>query len=209
METLFRDMYSEGRAEGIYNSKLYSFHLELTILMSSLIVDGHFPPINSSTKHDVTTEERTTAIDFVNRHNFVFEEFNHSKMMGTFLPDAVIYHSHGTIRGLEQMKLFLENFYEFFIPGVCRSATNHVVDRDGEGGVIVRYQECLIRYGWKGDDVTAVTGADVVRDDGLPSTWWLGTIIDRLRMTADGWKIFERYLGSPFRNGGLDPMDTQ
>ncbi|KAF3385088.1 hypothetical protein F1880_002072 [Penicillium rolfsii] len=172
--------------------------------MSSLIVDGRLPSISSSTFGDVSSEERSSAIDFVNRHNFVFEEFDHNKMTATFLPDAVVYHSHGTIRGPEERKTFFENVYGFFIPGISRSATNHVVDRDVDGGVLVRYQETLVRYGWPGDETSSFKEADVVRENGLPAIWWIGTVIDRLRMTSDGWKIFERYLGTPFRNGALD-----
>ncbi|PYH39842.1 uncharacterized protein BO87DRAFT_381866 [Aspergillus neoniger CBS 115656] len=135
--------------------------------MSSMIVNGRYPPVNGSTLNDVTSEERSSAIDFVNRHNFVFEEFDHAKMIDTFLPNATVYHSH-------------------------------------DGGVIVRYQETLVRYGWPGDDTAGFTRKDVVRENGLPAIWWIGTNIDRLRMTSNGWKIYERYLGTPFRNGALD-----
>jgi hypothetical protein len=173
-------------------------------MSSSLIVDGRYPPIRGSTLSDVSSEERSNAIDFVNRHNFIFEEFDHAKMTATFLPNAVVYHSHGTISGHEEMKAFFENLYGFFIPGISRSATNHVVDRDEDGGVLVRYQETLIRYGWPGDETSVFKREDVVRENGLPAIWWTGTIIDRLRMTSDGWKIFERYLATPFRNGALD-----
>ncbi|KAJ5509591.1 hypothetical protein N7527_011734 [Penicillium freii] len=149
--------------------------------MSSLIANGRYPPVSGSTLSDVSSEERSSAIDFVNRHNFVFEEFDHAKITATFLPNAVVYHSQGTISGHEEMKKFFENIYGFFIPGISRSATNHVIDRDEDGGVL-----------------------DVVRENGLPAIWWIGTNIDRLRMTSDGWKIFERYLATPFRNGALD-----
>ncbi|KAL2829486.1 hypothetical protein BDW59DRAFT_178448 [Aspergillus cavernicola] len=176
--------------------------------MSSFLIDGRFPPIQSSPSKDITSDERSTAMDFVNRHNFIFQEFNHEKMIATFLPDAVVYHSHGTIRGHAEIKHFFENTYGFFIPGMSRHATNHVVDRDADGGVVIRYQETLIRYGWGEDNANVVSGRDVVRNDGLPAIWWFGPIIDRLRMTADGWKIFERYLGASFRNRSLDLPKT-
>lgn len=172
--------------------------------MSSLIVNGRYPPVNGSTLNDVNGEERSSAIDFVNRHNFVFEEFDHAKMSATFLPNAVVYHSHGTISGHAEMKEFFEKVYGFFIPGISRNATNHIVDRDEDGGLLVRYQEILIRYGWPGDDASAFSQQDQIRENGLPAVWWIGTVIDRLRMTSNGWKIFERYLGTPFRNGALD-----
>ncbi|KAH7232410.1 uncharacterized protein BKA55DRAFT_544739 [Fusarium redolens] len=160
--------------------------------MSSFITNGRYPPIPGATLDDVTSEERSSAIDFVNRHNLIFEEFDHQKMINTFLPDAVVYHTYGVVRGHENMKDFLENKYGFFIPGVSRHATNHVVDRDQDGGVI-------------GDDLAAINGHDAIREDGLPAIWWIGRIVDQLRMTPDGWKIFERHLGAPFRDGRLDP----
>ncbi|KAI6774826.1 hypothetical protein HG530_001584 [Fusarium avenaceum] len=175
--------------------------------MSSLITNGRYPPIPGATLNDVTSEERSSAIDFVNRHNLIFEESDHEKMVNTFLPDAVVYHSHGTIRGHKNARDFFANTYGAFIPGVSRHATNHVVDRDENGGVIVRYQQCLIRYGWQGDDLAAIKD-DTAREDGLPAIWWIGRGIDRLRMTPDGWKIFERHLGAPFRNRTLDPDEA-
>ncbi|KAF4947349.1 hypothetical protein FGADI_10482 [Fusarium gaditjirri] len=173
--------------------------------MSSLITNNRYPSIPGATLNDVTSEERSSAIDFVNRHNLIFEEFNHEKMINTFLSDAVVYHTHDLVRGHENMKDFLKNKYGFFIPGISRHATNHVVDRDEDGGVIVRYQEVLIRYGWEGDDLTAINAQDIVREDGLPAIWWVGRIIDRLKMTQEGWKISERHMGAPFRDGKLDP----
>jgi hypothetical protein len=175
--------------------------------MSSFASNGHFPPTIGYTSSDVTSDERSTAIDFVNRHNFIFEEFDHTKMLATFLPDAVVYHSHGTVRGHAEMKVFFKEKYGFFIPGIGRSATNHIVDRDESGGVIVKFQECLIRHSLVGEqnDPHDIKSADVTRDDGLPAIWWFATVTDRLRMTNEGWKIFERYLGTPFRNKALDP----
>ncbi|KAL3468100.1 hypothetical protein BJX64DRAFT_282984 [Aspergillus heterothallicus] len=82
---------------------------------------------------DVATEERTSAIDFVNRQNYIFQQFNHDRMLETFLPDAVVYHSEGTLRGHATFRKFFEAFHARAIPGVCRSATNHIVDRDDDG----------------------------------------------------------------------------
>jgi hypothetical protein len=155
--------------------------------MSSFLVDERFPPVSLSPSKDITSEERSTAINFVNRHNLIFREFNYDKMTATFLPDAVVYHSHGTIRGHAEIKHFLENVYGFFIPGIGRSATNHVVDRDEDGGAVARYQGTLIRNGWGESDPDAdvAAGRDIVRTDGLPAIWWFGQVVDRLRITAD------------------------
>ncbi|KAL5338119.1 hypothetical protein BJX70DRAFT_367741 [Aspergillus crustosus] len=177
---------------------------------SSYLINNRFPPIPATQSKSLTATEITTAIDFVNRHNFIFTEFTHETMLSTFLPDATVYHTHGTLHGHTEFKSFFENIYGFFIPGIARSATNHVVDRDEDGGVTVRYLETLVRYGYGKeeedgvDDPYVVTGKDAVRGDGLPAVWWVGTMVDRLRMTEDGWRIYERYLGAPVRNGGLD-----
>ncbi|UKZ49626.1 hypothetical protein TrVGV298_003873 [Trichoderma virens] len=154
--------------------------------MSDFLNNGLFPSIDASTLNDVTAEERSSAIDFVNRNNFVFEEFNVDKVMSTFLPEAAVHHIGGTFRGEAERRKFLETFYaKIFIPGISRNAMNHVVDRDGDG-VMVRYQMHL------------------VSNDGLPSTWYFGAVIDRLRMTSEGWKLFERYLGPAFRDKRLE-----
>jgi hypothetical protein len=174
--------------------------------MPPFISNGRLPGIKAFTTNDVSPEERTSAIDFVNRHNFVFEKFDHATMISTFLPDGVVYHNHGTVCGHVEMKKFLENTYGFLHPGIGRNATNHVVDRDEDGGLVIRYQECLVRYGWEGDELDTVAGTEVTRKDGLPSIWWFGTLIDRLRMTSDGWKIHERYMGTSYRNQNLDPV---
>jgi hypothetical protein len=69
--------------------------------------------------------------------------------------------------------------------------------------------ECLIRYGYGDEDRDVVTGKDVVRGDGLPASWWVGAIVDRLRMTRDRYRVYERYLGAPVRNGGLNLPSTK
>lgn len=43
------------------------------------------------------------------------------------------------------MKQFFANDYPYLIPGVSRNATNHILDQD-EDGVVVRYQNLLVRY---------------------------------------------------------------
>ncbi|CEN62958.1 hypothetical protein ASPCAL09586 [Aspergillus calidoustus] len=177
------------------------------------------PPINrlhpvkcASTISRVTSDERTSAIDFINRQNYIFQEFNHDRMLATFLPDATVYHSERTLHGHAEIKTFFETCYGRAIPRICRSATNHVVDRDDEDeegtGVVVRYQQYLIRVGWEGEregeDGVAAAGKDVVTQDGLPAIWWFGSVVDRLRMTGEGWKVYERFVGPSFRNPRLD-----
>ena len=42
----------------------------------SLLIDGRFPPLQAATTSTVSVEDRITAIDFVNRVNLLFEEFD-------------------------------------------------------------------------------------------------------------------------------------
>jgi hypothetical protein len=109
----------------------------------SLLVDGKFPPPLSFTSSNVSADDRISAIDFVNRVNLIFEEFNKEKLLDCFVEDSTVYHFHGMIKGREANRKFIEETYGYLIPGVTRHATNHVVDRDGETGVIVRYHEHL------------------------------------------------------------------
>jgi hypothetical protein len=45
------------------------------------------------------------------------------------------------------MKSFFEETYGFFIPGIARSATNHVVDHDEDSGVVVGIWSALLDMG--------------------------------------------------------------
>ncbi|KAK3646471.1 hypothetical protein LTR56_008569 [Elasticomyces elasticus] len=170
----------------------------------SLLVNGKFPPVSAFTSANVTADERSSAIDFVNRINYLFEEFNHDKMLSAFLDDSIVYHFHGKIEGREKTRRFFEDVYGYLIPGVTRHATNHIVDRDGEDGVMVRYHEQLFRNAWPAE-VSDAAGAAEERTDGLPALWLFSPMIDRLRMTAEGWKISERYVGASTFNKKLDP----
>lgn len=176
--------------------------------MSLLTETKSFPPIQPFTKNDVTAEERSSAIDYINRVNFLFEEFDHDKLLNAWLPDGSVYHFHGTVHGYDQMKKFLQETYGYLIPGVSRHATNHIVDRDEEtGGVIVRYHQHLTRYAWPRDAETITKGAgqETTSKDDLPATWQFAPSIDRLKMTDEGWKIYERYLGGSVTNERLTP----
>jgi hypothetical protein len=176
----------------------------------SLVKDGALPPIFPKTSNNVTADERTSAIDFVNRVNFLFEEFDHDKMLSAFHTDAVVYHFRGEVRGHSELRTFFEKNYPYLIRGVTRHATNHIVDRDGEHGVTVRYHEHLVRYAWPEDAGKKATGQQAGRllenESDLPSIWLFSNILDRLKKTNEGeWKIFERYLGLSAFNRKLDP----
>jgi hypothetical protein len=176
-------------------------------------INRYYPVKCPSTIFSVTAKERTSAIDFINRQNYIFQEFNHDRMLDTFLPDATVYHSERTLRGHAEIGTFFQTCYGRTVPGICRSATNHIVDRDEDDededgtGVVVRYQQYLIRYGWEGhgeDEQVSASATKTISEDGLPAIWWFGSVVDRLRMTGQGWKVYERFVGPSFRNPRLD-----
>jgi hypothetical protein len=165
-----------------------------------------FPRIQSGASVDPA--DRISAIDFVNRVNWWFETWDVEAMVDAFLPDAVAYHFHGTIAGHEQIRHFFAHDYPYLIPGVSRHATNHIVDTD-EDGVVVRYQNLLVRYASPQAAAGLEAGEVMHSDDDLPAIWLYSPMIDRLRRTASGWKITERYIGGSTTNSRLDPPVTR
>lgn len=152
----------------------------------------------------VDAEDRISAIDFVNRVNWWFETWDVEAMLDSFLPDAVAFHFHGTIRGRDEMKHFFAHDYPYLIPGVSRHATNHIVDRD-EDGVVVRYQNLLVRYASLESAAALQSGQVMNSPDDLPAIWLYSPMTDRLRRTGNGWKIAERHIGGSTTNMRLDP----
>ncbi|MFM0477048.1 nuclear transport factor 2 family protein [Paraburkholderia strydomiana] len=164
-----------------------------------------FPPI--SRQGTFNADDRASAVDFVNRVNWFFETWDVEAMIDAFLPDAVAYHFHGTIRGHAEIRRFFEHDYPYLIPGVGRHATNHIVDADGDG-VVVRYQNLLIRHAAPEDAPKLGAGQVMHSDSGLPAIWLYSPMRDRLRKTSTGWKIYERYIGGSITNHALTPVDT-
>lgn len=164
-----------------------------------------FPSIAHTS--EVSVDDRASAVDFVNRVNWFFETWDVEAMIGAFLPDAVAYHFHGTIRGHAEIRRFFEDDYPYLIPGVGRHATNHIVDKD-EDGVVVRYQNLLVRHASPEDALKLGAGQVMHSDTGLPAIWLYSPMRDRLRRTPTGWKIYERYIGGSTTNRVLTPTDT-
>lgn len=155
----------------------------------------------------VDAADRASAVDFVNRVNWLFETWDVEGMINAFTPDAVAYHFHGTISGHAEIRHFFEHDYPYLIPGVSRHATNHIVDADGDG-VQVRYHNLLVRHALPQDAPALGAGQVMTSYDGLPALWLYSPMRDRLVRTADGWKIFERYIGGSTTNEALTPADT-
>jgi len=153
-----------------------------------------FPPVAHQSL--LPAEDRVTAIDFVNRVNWFFEVWDVEAMVTSLLPYSTTYHFEGIVKGHDGLRVFFRDDYPYLIPGVARHATNHIVDPDGPDGVVVRYHNLLVRYGRPDGElgVPPPPGA-VDSDEGLPSIWIYSPMLDRLRRTAQGWRIFERYVG--------------
>lgn len=164
-----------------------------------------FPKLSAITSHQVTVEERITAIDFVNRFNYLLEEFDTGKILSTMLPDTSVSHTYGAYDSTEAIRGFLESQYAPIIPGVSRHATNHIVDRDEEtGGVVIRYQNVLIRHLWPEDAGKATPNVNFTVTD-MPSIWTSSSVADRLKMTDEGWRLYQKGVGATVVNGALTP----
>ena len=93
----------------------------------------------------VDPADRVTAIDFINRVNWIFDAWDIDAMVEAFLPDSVTHHTHGIVRGRIETRRFFQEQYPYTVPGVSRHATNPIVDPDDDG-VIFRYRNLLVRY---------------------------------------------------------------
>jgi hypothetical protein len=167
----------------------------------------NFPPV--AFQGALSAQDRIDAIDFVNRVNWLFEVWDVDAMVESFLPDAATFHFDGSFRGHEEIRVFFEQEYHYLIPGVARHATNHIVDADGPDGVAVRYHMMLVRYAFPD------TGPGVPLDEGIvnspygvPSIWLYSPMLDRLRRTDNGWRVFERYLGPSVFDQRLSPQQN-
>ncbi|KAL1793816.1 hypothetical protein ACET3X_007237 [Alternaria dauci] len=169
------------------------------------------PPIKVFTSSDVTAEERSSAIDFVNRNNLVMEQFQIEDILSQGAEGMVLKHWHGEVTGTDNLRKFFTDTYPYIIPGVSRHATTHIVDRDEEtGGVTVRYHQQCIRYAWPSVAENRLKGKDgtVIESDGdLPQMWIYNMTYDRLVMTEHGWKLRERVLGPSVVNPRMDPKN--
>jgi hypothetical protein len=162
---------------------------------------------NIPAQGEVDPADRVSAIDFVNRLNGWFETWDVEAMLNAFLPDAVAYHFHGTISGRSEMRQFFERDYPYLIPGVSRHATNHIVDAD-EDGVVIRYQNLLVRHASPQAAAALGQGQAIHSQDDLPAIWLYSPMMDRLRRTEEGWKVFERFIGGSTINTRLNPGTT-
>ncbi len=166
----------------------------------------NLPPIGLDSTVDPA--DRVSAIDFINRVNWLFDAWDIDAMVEAFLPDSVTYHTHGVNRGRAETRRFFQQLYPYIVPGVSRLATNPIVDRDGDDGVIVRYHNLLVRYSAEATSPRIVGGQVVGSPADLPAIWVYSEMTDRLRRTESGWRIFERRVGATTMNDRLGPAGS-
>ena len=167
-----------------------------------------FPPVTHQGR--VSAQDRIEAIDLVNRINWLFEVWDVDAMVESFLPDAAAIHFDGSFRGHEEIRAFFEEQYRYLIPGVTRLAINHIVDDDGPDGVAVRYNMLLVRYAFPDTEPGVPLEEAIVNSMyEVPAIWLYSPMLDRLRRTDNGWRVFERYLGPSVFNQRLSPPQIQ
>lgn len=150
----------------------------------------------------VDAADRVSAIDFINRVNWLFDAWDIDAMVEAFLPDAVTYHTHGVNRGQLETRRFFQGQTPYVVPGVSRQALNPIVDAD-DGGVIVRYHNLLVRQTAQVAAPRIVSGQVVAGAGDTPVLWIYSAMTDRLRRTAKGWRIIERHVGPTSMNDEL------
>jgi hypothetical protein len=153
----------------------------------------------------VDTADQVSAIDFINRVNWLFDAWDIDGMVEAFLPDSVTHHTHGIVRGRIETRRFFQAQYPYAVPGVSRHATNPIVDPDDDDGVVVRYHNLLVRYASQAAPPRIVGGQLVSTPADLPALWVYSAMTDRLRRTPGGWRIFERRVGETSMNDRLTP----
>jgi hypothetical protein len=157
-----------------------------------------------SLQSPVDTADQVSAIDFINRVNWLFDAWDIDAMVEAFLPDSVTHHTHGTVRGRIETRRFFQEQYPYTVPGVSRHATNPIVDPDDDG-VVVRYHNLLVRYSAEASSPRIVQGQVVASPADVPALWVYSAMTDRLRRTDEGWRIFERRVGPTSMNDRLTP----
>lgn len=147
----------------------------------------------------VDPADRVSAIDFINRVNWLFDAWDIDAMVEAFLPDSATFHTHGVSRGKIETRRFFQEQSPHVAPGVSRQALNPIVDPD-DGGVIVRYHNLLVRSTSQAASPRIVSGQVVTGVVEAPEIWIYSAMTDRLRRTEHGWRIFERYVGPTSMN---------
>jgi hypothetical protein len=150
----------------------------------------------------VDPADRISAIDFINRVNWLFDAWDIDAMVEAFLPDSTTHHTHGVSHGKLETRRFFQDQSPHVTPGISRQALNPIVDPDDDGGVIVRYHNLLVRHTAQAASPKIVSGQVITAAPDTPEIWIYSAMTDRLRRTETGWRIFERHVGPTSMNDG-------
>jgi hypothetical protein len=148
----------------------------------------------------VDPADRISAIDFINRVNWLFDAWDIDAMVEAFLPDSTTFHTHGVSRGKLETRRFFQDQSPYVMPGISRQALNPIVDPDDDDGVIVRYHNLLVRHTAQAASARIVSGQVITAAPDMPEIWIYSAMTDRLRRTERGWRIFERHIGATSMN---------
>ena len=79
-----------------------------------------------SANSNVSAQDRTEAIDFVNRLNFAFDHWNIAEMNEAFSENCIVEHPRGRVEGRAAIAKFLDAYKPLTL-GIRRVALNHTV----------------------------------------------------------------------------------
>src|ERR1700739_866639 len=89
-----------------------------------------------SANSNVSAQDRSEAIDFVNRHNFAFDHWNIAEMNEAFSENCIVEHPRGRVEGRAAIAKFLDAYKPITL-GIRRVALNHTVDANEDGSLTV------------------------------------------------------------------------
>ena len=68
----------------------------------------------------VDAADKVSAIDFINRVNWLFDAWDIDAMVEAFLPDSVTHHTHGVVRGRIETRRFFQEQIPYTVHGGWR-----------------------------------------------------------------------------------------
>jgi SnoaL-like domain len=104
-------------------------------------------PKNHSTfsgNSNVSAQDRSEAIDFVNRLNFAFDHWNIAEMNDAFSKNCIVEHPQGRVEGRATIAKFLDAYKPLTV-GIRCVPLNHIVDANEDGSLTVTYFNVFIR----------------------------------------------------------------
>jgi SnoaL-like domain len=137
----------------------------------------------------VTAQDRSDAIDLVNRLNFAFDHWQLDELLDSFTENAIFEHPRGRGQGRVEIARFLDAYQPLTI-GVRRLALNHIVTAGADGSVTVTYFNVLVRLTTPADAHLLAEAPLLESEAGFPAITTFSRVVDRLRKNEQGeWKI--------------------